>query len=93
MGLFKRIRNVLDARRNNTNTASDNDSGVTDNKRTTFLDKFRKQRQTMVTLRTKLASHRKWSFMSLAVIAVCIVVMYFSGGLSSVGAMILKLLQ
>jgi len=93
MKLFKRIRDALDARRNSIDSTSVSDSRVTDNKRTTFLDKFRKQRQTMVKLRTKLASHRKWSFMSLAIIAVCVVILYFSGGLSSVGAAILKMLK
>ncbi len=44
------------------------------NKIPRFLDKFRKQRKEVLNIRVRLASARKWMWLSLAVIAVVIAV-------------------
>jgi hypothetical protein len=45
-------------------------------------------RKAIVEARATVAKERKWSFISLAVIAVVIAAMYFSGGLTSLVPMI-----
>jgi hypothetical protein len=34
--------------------------------------------------RVQIAKHRKWSFISMAVIAICVVLLYYSGGIMAV---------
>jgi hypothetical protein len=78
--------------RNRRSKSEDNDAVKTDKKFSTIRTERMKTRlegrKAIVEARATVAKERKWSFISLAVIAVVIAAMYFSGGLTSLVPMI-----
>lgn len=64
------------------NVSKPDDATIPNN--TGFLSKFRKASSIRRQERAEIAKHRKWSFISMAVIAICALIFYLTGGISTV---------
>jgi cytochrome c-type biogenesis protein CcmH/NrfG len=84
MGLFKRLRT----------RDIDNDNG-NDRvaRRREAASRRRQERAVIIEKRGEVASHRKWSFISMAVIAVVVAALYYSGAFTSLMPMVLEFLK